>query len=402
MKNNYKVLLLENIHPTAKANLESDGHEVTLLSYAPDAQELITLLKDYDAVGIRSKTKMTKEVIQESKHLLSIGCFCIGTNQVDLEAANAVGIPVFNAPHSNTRSVAELVISEVIALSRQVGDKSMKAHKGVWDKSAVGANEIRGKNLGIIGYGHIGSQVSILAEAMGLNVHYYDITKRLPLGNATQCSTLEELMGLSDYVTLHVPGTPQTKNMITKKELSWMKKGSYLINASRGNVVVIDDLVNALKEGIVAGCAVDVFPEEPASNNDKFSSPLQGLANVILTPHIGGSTEEAQFNIGGEVSESLNKFLRLGITVGAVNFPEVEAFAKDNSSRLINVHRNEPGVLGKINNIISESGVNIAGQYLSTDETIGYLIVDVNSDQVDELRDKIKELERSIKTRIVY
>jgi D-3-phosphoglycerate dehydrogenase len=402
MKNKYKILLLENIHPTAKENLESMGHEVTLLSYAPAKDELITLLKDYDAVGLRSKTKITKEVLEASKHLICIGCFCIGTNQVDLVTANKLGIPVFNAPHSNTRSVAELVIAEIVALSRQIGDRSMKAHKGIWDKSAVGANEVRGKNLGIIGYGHIGSQVSVLAEAMGLKVYFYDTVKKLPLGNAQAVGSLEELLGMSDFVTLHVPELPETKNMMTKKELAQMKKGSYLINASRGSVVVIEDLVEAIKSEHILGCAIDVFPMEPASNKDKFTSPLQELPNVILTPHIGGSTEEAQVNIGGEVSESVGKFLRLGSTHGAVNFPQIDIVAKDKSSRLLNVHRNEPGVLGKINNIISDSGANIDGQYLSTDETIGFLIVDVHTDQVDGLMEEIKKLERSIKTRVVY
>lgn len=402
MKNKLKVLLLENIHPAAKENLESMGHDVTLMTYAPAQEELITLLKDYDAVGLRSKTKITKEVLEASKHLLAVGCFCIGTNQVDLITANQLGIPVFNAPHSNTRSVAELVIAEIVALSRQLGDRSMKAHQGIWDKSAVGANEVRGKNLGIIGYGHIGSQVSVLAEAMGLKVYFYDAVKKLPLGNAQAVNSLEELLSISDFVTLHVPELPETKNMMTKKELAQMKKGSYLINASRGTVVVIEDLVEAIKSEHILGCAVDVFPKEPASNKDRFSSPLQELNNVILTPHIGGSTEEAQVNIGGEVSESLGKFLKLGSSFGAVNFPQIDIPAKEKSSRLLNVHRNEPGVLGKINNIISESGANIEGQYLSTDETIGFLIVDVDSTHADAMSEKIIKLERSIKTRVVY
>lgn len=402
MKNKYKILLTENIHSTAKENLESEGHEVNLINYSPAKDELIELLKNYNAIGIRSKTKMTQEVLEASKHLLAVGCFCIGTNQVDLTTANKLGIPVFNAPHSNTRSVAELVIAEIVALARQLGDRSMKAHKGVWDKSAVGANEIRGKKLGIIGYGHIGSQVSVLAEAMGLDVHFYDVVKKLPLGNATVVNSLDELLALSDFITLHVPELPETKDMMGKKEINKMKKGSYLINASRGSVVIIDDLADAIKSGHLAGAAVDVFPKEPASNQDKFTSPLQELSNVILTPHIGGSTEEAQVNIGGEVSESLSKFLRLGSTHGAVNFPQIDISAKNNSSRLLNVHRNEPGVLGKINNIISDSGANIDGQYLSTDETIGFLIVDVHTDHVDDLAVEIKKLERSIKTRVVY
>lgn len=402
MKNKFKVLLLENIHPTAKKDLEALGHEVTLMTYAPAEKELITLLKDYDAVGLRSKTKMTKEVLEASRHLIAVGCFCIGTNQVDLITANKLGIPVFNAPHSNTRSVAELVIAEIVALSRQLGDRSMKGHQGIWDKSAVGAKEVRGKKLGIIGYGHIGSQVSILAEAMGLKVYFYDAVKKLSLGNAQAVNSLKELLATSDFVTLHVPELPETKNMMTKKELALMKKGSCLINASRGTVVVIEDLVEAIKSKYISGCAIDVFPKEPASNSDRFTSPLQELPNVILTPHIGGSTEEAQVNIGGEVSESLGKFLRLGSTFGSVNFPQIDIPAKENSSRLLNVHRNEPGVLGKINNIISESGANIEGQYLSTDDTIGFLIVDVLSAHADTISEEIKKLEKCIKTRVVY
>jgi D-3-phosphoglycerate dehydrogenase len=402
MENKHKILLLENIHEVAKEQLESEGFDVKILSYSPAKDELIKLLKDYDAVGIRSKTKITKEVLEQNKHLLTIGCFCIGTNQVDLMTANSLGIPVFNAPHSNTRSVAELVIAEIVALSRQICDRSMKAHKGVWDKTADGSKEVRGKNLGIIGYGHIGSQVSILAESMGLNVYFYDTTKKLPLGNAKSLQNLNDLLEISDFVTLHVPELPETKNMIDKAALKRMKKGSYLINASRGTVVVIEDLVEALKSKHIAGCAIDVFPKEPASNNDKFTSALQELPNVILTPHIGGSTEEAQELIGAEVAESFNKFLKLGSTRGSVNFPQIEAPANSKASRLLNVHRNEPGVLGKINSIISTEGVNIDGQYLTTDDNIGYLIIDVNKEHVNKVAAEIKKLPISINTRVVY
>jgi D-3-phosphoglycerate dehydrogenase len=272
-----KILLLENINAIAKSQLIDAGFEVELLTYSPDKDELIKKLKDFQVVGIRSKTKMTKEVLEASSHLLAIGCFCIGTNQVDLDTAKKLGIPVFNAPHSNTRSVAELVIAEIVALARGLGDKNTNAHLGVWDKSAAGSNEVRGKKLGIVGYGHIGSQVSVLAEGMGLDVYFYDEAKKLPLGNATPISSLKELLEISDFVTLHVPELPSTKDMISAKELKQMKKGSYLINASRGSVVVIDDLAAALKEEHVAGAAVDVFPQEPASNKEKFSSKLQGL-----------------------------------------------------------------------------------------------------------------------------
>ena len=301
-----RILLLESIHNIALERLKSLGHEVELLDYSPEPKDMKELFSKYDVLGIRSKTKLTKEILSESSHLVAIGCFCIGTNQVDLEAAKECGIAVFNAPHSNTRSVAELVLAEMVVLARQLGDRNTMAHKGQWVKSAKGANEIRNKTLGIVGYGHIGSQVSVLAEAFGLNVIFYDVTKKLSLGNATQKETLEELLQEADFVTLHVPETTETQNMITKIELNQMKKGSYLINASRGTVVVIEDLVSALKSEHLAGAAIDVFPFEPASNKEEFTSPLQGLANTFLTPHIGGSTEEAQFNIGVEVAESLH------------------------------------------------------------------------------------------------
>lgn len=397
-----KILLLENINAIAKSQLEKEGFEVDLLTYSPDKDELIKKLKDYQVVGIRSKTKMTEEVLKASSHLLAIGCFCIGTNQVNLASAKKLGIPVFNAPHSNTRSVAELVIAEIVALARGLGDKNTNAHQGVWDKSAAGSNEVRGKKLGIIGYGHIGSQVSVLAEGMGLDVYFYDEAKKLPLGNATPINSLKELLETCDFVTLHVPELASTKDMIGAKELKQMKKGSYLINASRGSVVVIDDLVSALKEEHIAGAAVDVFPSEPASNNEKFTSPLQGLNNVILTPHIGGSTEEAQVSIGQEVSESLTKFIKLGSTTGAVNFPNLDLSYRQKSSRLSNVHLNEPGMLGQINSIISKAGANIGGQSLSTDEEIGYLIIDVDSDDVKVLADEIKNLDKSVITRVLY
>jgi D-3-phosphoglycerate dehydrogenase len=396
-----KILLVENIHPVAKEFLENDGYHVDLLSYAPPEEELIKLLPNYVALGIRSKTEITSTIIKSTDNLLSIGAFCIGTNQIDLNAARKKGIAVFNAPHSNTRSVAELVIAEMIALSRQLGDRNTKAHLGEWIKSAEGSKEVRGKVLGIVGYGHIGSQVSILAESMGLKVIFFDTIKKLPLGNARPVSTLEELLCVSDFVTLHVPEIPETKNMIGAKELSLMKKGAHLINASRGTVVVIDALVEALQSKHLAGCAIDVFPIEPASNKEKFISPLQGLNNVILTPHIGGSTEEAQKAIGTEVAESFRRFLNIGSSSGAVNFPNVDLPLKRGTSRILNVHKNEPGVLGEINTIISNAGANIEGQYLSTDEEIGYLVMDVQSHHSEELAFHISKLSRSIRTRIV-
>lgn len=397
-----RILLVENIHPVAKEALEKEGYHVDLLTHAPSEDELIKILPGYDALGIRSKTEITKKVLDAVTSVNTIGCFCIGTNQVDLVAAKGHGVAVFNAPHSNTRSVAELVIAEMIALSRQLGDRNTKAHAGEWVKSAEGSKEVRGKILGIVGYGHIGSQVSVLAEAMGLKVYFYDAIKKLPLGNARVASSLDELLRVSDFVTLHVPEIPETMNMIGEKELATMKAGSYLINASRGTVVVIEALVSAIKSKHIAGCAVDVFPVEPSSNKEKFTSPLQGLSNVILTPHIGGSTEEAQKNIGSEVAESFRRFLKIGSSSGAVNFPNVDLPVKQGTSRILNVHRNEPGVLGEINGIISKAGANIEGQSLSTDDKIGYLVMDVHSSHADQLASEISKLNRSIRTRVVY
>lgn len=397
-----RILLVENIHSVAKEALISEGFKVEALSYAPSEEELLRLLPSYDVLGIRSKTEVTANVLASNPHVLAIGCFCIGTNQVDLLTAREQGVPTFNAPHSNTRSVAELVIAEMISLSRQLGDRNTKAHVGEWVKSAEGAKEVRGKTVGIIGYGHIGSQVSILAEAIGMKVVFYDVIKKLPLGNAESKASLEELLKVSDFVTLHVPETPETMNMICEAELRAMKKGAFLINASRGTVVDIAALVAALKDKHIGGCAIDVFPEEPASNKEKFKSPLQGLANVILTPHIGGSTEEAQYNIGIEVAESFRRYLKIGSSSGAVNFPNVDLPVKQGTSRILNVHKNEPGVLGEINGLISKAGANIEGQYLSTDEKIGYLVMDVHSAQAQSLAADIGRLARSIRTRVVY
>lgn len=397
-----RILLVENIHPVAKSELEQHGYQVELLNHAPSEDELLKLLPGYTAIGIRSKTEITDRVLKAcGANLVTVGCFCIGTNQVDLTSAKNHGVAVFNAPHSNTRSVAELVIAEMISLSRQLGDRNLKAHRGEWMKSADGSREVRGKTLGIVGYGHIGAQVSILAEALGLKVIFFDVTKKLPLGNAVAAANLGELLEKSDFVTLHVPEAPETMNMIGKKELARMRKGSFLLNLSRGTVVVIDDLVAALKEGHLAGAAVDVFPTEPASNKEKFVSPLQNLSNVILTPHIGGSTEEAQRNIGLEVAESLRRYLAIGTSQGAVNFPNVDLPIKRGTNRILNVHKNEPGVLGEINGLISKAGANIEAQYLSTDEKIGYLVMDVNSDHAAGLAQDIAKLGRSIKTRVV-
>ena len=396
-----RLLLVENIHAVAKHRLEEVGHTVTMLKHAPDEAELCQLLPQFDVLGIRSKTELTAKVLDANPLLFAIGCFCIGTNQVDLDYANQVGVPVFNAPHSNTRSVAELVIAEMISLSRQLGDRNLLAHQGGWMKSADGSREVRGKTVGIIGYGHIGSQVSILAEAIGMRVLFYDVIKKLPLGNATSVGTMKELLAKSDFVTLHVPETEQTKNMMRADELAAMKKGAHLINASRGSVIDIGALVIALKEKHLGGCAIDVFPEEPASNKDKFFSPLQGLPNVILTPHIGGSTEEAQYSIGLEVAESFIRLLSQGTTLGAVNFPQVDMPKTSGSHRILNVHRNEPGVLGEINSVVSRFGANILAQTLSTHPKIGYLVMDVERANAVPLGDAIGKLARSIRTHVL-
>lgn len=393
-----KILLLENIHPCAQEAIQEQGFHVEVERGALTEEQLIKLLPKYQVLGIRSKTQVTREVLAHNPHLLAIGAFCIGTNQIHLHEANKFGIPVFNAPYSNTRSVAELVIAEMIALSRQLGDASSSAHRGEWLKSAKGAHEVRGKTLGIVGYGHIGSQVSVLAEALGLRVQFFDIIKKLPLGNAWARESLECLLKDSDFVTLHVPETPQTRNMIGETELQLMRKGSFLINASRGTVVDIPALAVALKSGQIGGAAVDVFPDEPQSNEQKFVSELQNLRNVILTPHIGGSTEEAQEAIGREVSASLIGYLKEGSSLGAVNFPNIAVPPKEAGSRLVNIHQNVPGVLGQINGIVSAAGANIRAQYLSTDPHIGFVVVDMELDQPQSVYDRIMRLPTSIKT----
>lgn len=397
-----KVLLLENVHPVAAERLRQEGFEVKTEKSAYSEAQLLEAVKEFDIIGIRSKTQITAKVMEHSSRILTFGAFCIGTNQIETGLANKKGIPVFNAPYSNTRSVAELVIAEIIALSRNLGDKSAKAHNGIWDKSAAGSYEVRGKTLGIVGYGHIGSQVSILAESMGLSVIFYDVLKKLPLGNATQAETLEDVLRMSDFVTLHVPETPETMKMISKNQLWWMKKGSFLINASRGTVVVIEDLAAAIKEGQIAGAAVDVFPYEPKGAEEPFKSELQGLPNVILTPHIGGSTEEAQEAIGREVSEALTRFIKVGSTFGAVNFPKVDLPVRQGADRILNVHRNEPGVLRDINKIVSDSGANITAQFLATDSNIGYLVIDMEKGHAQIAVDQIAKLKANIRTRILY
>jgi len=396
-----KILLLENIHALAKKNLEDQGYQVDLHSGSYGEDELVEHLQKVDMVGIRSKTQLTDSVLKKAPHLNAVGCFCIGTNQVDLITAQKLGIPVFNAPYSNTRSVAELVLSEIVALSRKLCHLSHQVHQGEWKKSAVGSREVRGKTLGIVGYGHIGSQVSILAEAFGLKVLYYDVIKKLPLGNSQAVEDLNDLLSASDFVTLHVPETPETENLMGSSQIAKMKQGACLLNLSRGNVVDIDGLAEALKSGHLAGAAVDVYPKEPKNNQETFSSPLQGIDNVILTPHVGGSTEEAQLNIGIEVSTALATFGQLGQTLGAVGFPQVTAPQRPDCHRILNIHKNVPGVLGQINSIVSELGVNIRGQYLATTKDIGFLLVDIEKGH-QEIFEKVNSLETSIKSRLVY
>lgn len=396
-----KILLLENIHPGAVEALEASGFQIACEAGALTESELCERLPEFDVLGIRSKTRITRKVIEAAPNLLTIGAFCIGTNQIDLESANGRGIPVFNAPYSNTRSVAELVLAELVALSRQLGEVNSAAHRGGWLKSAKGAREVRGKVLGIVGYGHIGSQLSVLAEGLGLRVLYFDIIKKLPLGNAKAMESLESLLAASDFVTLHVPETPLTKNMIAAAQLQLMKPGSYLINASRGSVVDIPSLAAELKSGHLAGAAVDVFPKEPKNNDEKFQSELQGLPNVILTPHIGGSTEEAQAAIGLEVAESFVRYLVYGSTLGAVNFPRVDCPMTATGQRIVNVHKNVPGVLGDINGIVSRSGANIKAQYLSTDSKIGYMVMDLENGDLDAILRQIRQLSTSIRTRLL-
>jgi D-3-phosphoglycerate dehydrogenase len=401
-KNEIKILLAEGVHPIAADMLKDEGFSVDTLKSALTEEELISKARDVHILGIRSKTKLTPAYFKEAKRLLGVGCFCIGTDQVNLSSARQVGVPVFNAPFSNTRSVAELVLAEIVMLSRQIGDRNNQLHAGKWQKSAAGCFEVRGKTLGIIGYGHIGSQVSVLAESFGMKVLYYDLVTKMPIGNSHQVSKLDEMLKESDFVTLHVPETPQTKNMISTREFQAMKKSSFLINASRGSVVDLSALKKALISQHLAGAAIDVFPQEPESNDHVFKNELQNIPNVVLTPHIGGSTEEAQKNIGIEVAVSLSKFINNGSTAGAVNFPAVELPVQHQSHRILNVHKNVPGVLRDINRIISDLGANIQGQYLATDPEIGYLIVDLDKKVSDKVKDQVSELSASIRTRILY
>jgi len=403
-KDKIRILLLEGVHDNAISELRSRGYSnIDSLPTALDEAELVERIQGVHILGIRSRTRVTEAVLKAANRLFCIGCFCIGTNQVSLESARRAGVPVFNAPYSNTRSVAELVIGEIVMLLRGIPERSRQAHAGKWLKSAKDAHEMRGKVLGIVGYGHIGSQLSIMAEAMGMIVRFFDIEKKLAIGNAQPAASLQELLGQSDLVTLHVPATPQTRNMIGKAEFMAMKKGSYLINASRGNVVDIEALVAALDSKQLLGAAIDVFPSEPAGNDDEFISPLRGRPNVILTPHIGGSTQEAQANIGLEVAEKLIKYSDNGSTVGSVNFVEVSLPVKAGGTRFLHIHANIPGMLRRINEVFSSRNLNISAQYLQTDAEFGYVVVDVDG-KVDEseMISELQALDGTIRARFLY
>lgn len=402
-KSKIKILLLEGVHQTALDNFKANGY--TNIEYHPKSlpeADLLKAVEDAHFIGIRSRTQLTEEVFAAAKKLVAVGCFCIGTNQVELYSALIRGIPVFNAPYSNTRSVAELVLGEMIMLMRGIPHKSNVCHQGGWVKSAEGSYELRGKKLGIVGYGNIGSQLSVLAEALGMEVLYYDVVTKLPLGNARQIDALDELLGLSDVVTLHVPELDSTKWMIAADQLKQMKQGAHLINASRGTVVVIEDLADVLKSGHLAGAAIDVFPVEPRGNDDEFISPLRGLENVILTPHIGGSTLEAQANIGKEVSEKLIRYSDNGTTTFAVNFPEVALPSHPGKHRLLHIHENVPGVLSEINRALSENGINISGQYLQTNEKVGYVVVDVDKGASQQALETLKDVKGTIRSRVLF
>lgn len=402
-KDKIKVVLLEGVHQNALDVLNANGY--TNIDYhkkALEGQALLDAIADAHFIGIRSRTQLTDEVLSHAKKLIGIACFCIGTNQVDLDSAASRGIPVFNAPFSNTRSVAELVLGEMILLMRKIPEASAKVHRGEWNKSADGSHEVRGKRLGIIGYGHIGSQVSVLAEALGMDVIFYDVETKLPLGNARAVSSLEELLAQSDIVTLHVPQDDSTKNLMSAERIAQMKQDAILINASRGTVVDIDALAQALEDKRLKGAAIDVFPKEPKSNQEEFVSPLRKFENVILTPHIGGSTVEAQSNIGIEVATKIVRYSDNGSTLSAVNFPEVSLPENKEARRYMHIHTNKPGVLTSLNKVFTQDGVNIVGQYLQTKGNLGYVVIDVEKSSEARILDQLKAIDGTIKTRVLY
>ena len=404
-KQDIRILLLEGISQSAIDVFTAAGYsQIETHAKSLSEDELKARIAEAHIIGIRSRTQLTPEVLAHARRLMAIGCFCIGTNQVDTDAAELAGIPVFNAPYSNTRSVAELVIAEAIMLMRGIPQKSAECHRGGWSKSAAGSHEARGKTLGIVGYGHIGTQVGVLAEGIGMNVVFHDIETKLSLGNARSSLSLDDLLERSDVVTLHVPETPATKNMFGAAQIARMKRGAHLINASRGTVVDIDALASALQREHLAGAAIDVFPAEPKGNDDPFVSPLIGMDNVILTPHIGGSTLEAQDNIGIEVAAKLVRYSDNGSTLSAVNFPEVSLPEHPRSRRLLHIHRNVPGVLSKVNDIFGRHALNIDGQFLRTDPKVGYVVIDVAADEAQgaALREELAAIPGTLRTRVLY
>ena len=402
-KDRIKVLFLENISDKAVQYFKQQGYaDVKKLSGALNEEELIKVIKDVHILGIRSKTFISKKVLDNAKKLQAIGCFCIGVNQVDLKACKQKGIAVYNAPYSNTRSVAELVIGASILLIRRILDKNKAAHNGVWNKDAKGSFELRGKTMGIIGYGNIGTQLSVMAEAMGMRVQFFDIETKLPLGNAQAKKSIKEIVSTSDIISLHVPETNQTKNLINKTVLKQFKSGSILVNYARGEVVDLDALAEAIKEKHIAGAAIDVFPVELEKNGDAFSTPLQGLSNVLLTPHIGGSTEEAQENIGEDVSIKLYQYLERGVSNGSHTIPSLSLPPVDGAHRILHIHKNVPGVLGAINTLLSKNKINIVGQYLKTNDEIGYVVLDVDSKLSKQAMTLLKEVKETIRVRMLY
>ncbi len=402
-KEKINILFLENISDKAIEKFKDNGYtNITKLTKALPEQELKEAIKDVHLLGIRSKTQITTAVLAAAEKLMAIGCFCIGVNQVNLKEATKKGIVVFNAPYSNTRSVAELVIGLAIMLIRRIPDKNKAAHEGIWMKDAKGSYELRGKTLGIIGYGNIGAQVSVLAEAFGMKVKFYDVETKLPLGNAMSCKTLDELLSEVDIISLHVPETEQTKNLINKNKLSLCKKNALLINYARGEVVDLNALAEALKNGKLGGAAIDVFPVEPEKSGQAFSTPLQGLSNVILTPHIGGSTEEAQENIGDDVSIKLFNYLESGITNGSHTVPAISLPLVQGAHRILHIHNNVPGVLSAINKALADNHINIVGQYLKTNDQIGYVVLDIDKELSSQAVDLLRGVKETIKVRMLY
>ncbi|MAY15281.1 MULTISPECIES: phosphoglycerate dehydrogenase [Oceanospirillaceae] len=402
-KSKIKFLLLEGVHQSALETLNAAGYtNIEYLKTSLPDDELKARIKDAHFVGIRSRTQLTDEIFEAAEKLIAVGCFCIGTNQVDLKAATKRGVAVFNAPYSNTRSVAELSLAEIIMLMRGIPERNAQCHRGGWNKSADNSYEIRGKKLGIIGYGSIGTQLSVMAESMGMDVYFYDVVTKLPLGNAKQVGSLNELLNLADVVSLHVPETAATKWMMGPEQFAQMKQGSILLNASRGTVVDIDALAEAIRSKKLLGAAIDVFPVEPRANGEEFITPLREFDNVILTPHVGGSTLEAQENIGKEVGEKLAQYSDNGTTTSSVNFPEVALPGNKNVHRILHIHQNVPGVMNAINSIFAENGINISGQYLQTVEEVGYVVIDVAADASELALEKIKTVEGTIRARVLY